>query len=100
MPGFIDLHVHCGGGQANDPEYVYKLWLAHGVTTVRGVPCGGMDWSLQQREASAKNQIVAPRIVAYHRPFSGEGWDSSQAAHAGDALASGCALPRRRGSTG
>ena len=50
MPGFVDLHVHCGGGQANDPEYVYKLWLAHGVTTVRGVPCGSMDWDLQQRE--------------------------------------------------
>ena len=70
--------MHCGGGQANDPEYVYKLWLAHGVTTVRGVPCGGMDWTLQQRELSAKNQIVAPRIFAYHRPFSGEGWDRSK----------------------
>ena len=78
MPGFIDLHVHCGGGQANDPEYVFKLWLAHGVTTARGVPCGGMDWTLQQRELSAKNQIVAPRLVAYHRPFTGEGWDNSK----------------------
>lgn len=77
-PGFIDLHVHCGGGQANDPDYVYKLWLAHGVTTVRGVPCGSMDWDLQQRELSAKNQIVAPRIFSYHRPFSGEGWDRSR----------------------
>lgn len=38
MPGFVDAHVHCGGGQANVPEYVYKLWLASGVTTVRGVP--------------------------------------------------------------
>src|ERR687897_685942 len=79
MPGFIDLHVHCGGGQANDPEYVYKLWLAHGVTTVRGVPCGGMDWTLQQRDLSAKNQIVAPRIFVYQRPFTGDGWDSSKA---------------------
>ncbi|MCA1585142.1 MAG: amidohydrolase [Acidobacteria bacterium] len=78
MPGFIDLHVHCGGGQANNPEYVYKLWLAHGVTTVRGVPCGSMDWDLQQRDLAAKNQIVAPRIFAYHRPFSGEGWDRSK----------------------
>ena len=74
-PGFVDAHVHCGGGQARDPEYVYKLWLMHGVTTVRGVPCGSMDWDLNQRELSAKNQIVAPRIFSYHRPFSGEGWD-------------------------
>ncbi|MDP3719064.1 MAG: amidohydrolase family protein [Acidobacteriota bacterium] len=78
MPGFVDAHVHCGGGQARDPEYVYKLWLSHGVTTVRGVPCGSMDWDLNQRELSAKNQIVAPRIFAYHRPFSGEGWDRNR----------------------
>jgi imidazolonepropionase-like amidohydrolase len=78
MPGFVDLHVHCGGGQARDPDYVYKLWLAHGVTTVRGVPCGGMDWDLQQRDLAAKNQIVAPRIFSYHRPFSGDGWDRSK----------------------
>ena len=77
MPGFVDVHVHCGGGQANDPEYVYKLWLAHGVTTVRGVPCGNMEWDLQQRDLSAKNEIVAPRIFAYHRPFTGQGWDRS-----------------------
>ena len=49
MPGFVDAHVHCGGGQARDPEYVYKLWMMHGVTTVRGVPCGSMDWDLAQR---------------------------------------------------
>ena len=78
MPGFVDAHVHCGGGQAREPDYVYKLWMMHGVTTVRGVPCGSMDWDLQQRELSAKNQIVAPRIFAYHRPFSGEGWDRTR----------------------
>lgn len=78
LPGFIDVHVHCGGAQAPDPDYVYRLWLAHGVTTVRGVPCGSMDWDLRQRELSAKNEIVAPRIFAYHRPFTGEGWDRSK----------------------
>jgi imidazolonepropionase-like amidohydrolase len=79
MPGFVDLHAHCGGSQATDPDYVYRLWLAHGVTTVRGVPCGNMEWDLQQRELSAKNQIVAPRIFAYHRPFTGQGWDRASA---------------------
>ncbi|MFM8533469.1 MAG: hypothetical protein ACKOEC_07735 [Acidimicrobiia bacterium] len=53
MPGFVDAHVHCGGGQARDPEYVYKLWMMHGVTTVRGVPCGSMDWDLVQRVLSS-----------------------------------------------
>jgi adenine deaminase len=39
LPGFVDLHVHAGGAPKNpDAEYPFKLWLAHGVTTVRGVP--------------------------------------------------------------
>jgi hypothetical protein len=76
MPGFVDLHVHCGGvPKTPEVEYVYKLWMAHGITTVRGVPCGPMEWDLNERERSAKNEIVAPRIFAYHRPGSGEGWE-------------------------
>src|ERR1700722_18692487 len=35
MPGFVDTHVHYGDAQkAPEAEYVNKLWLAHGVTTV------------------------------------------------------------------
>lgn len=75
-PGFIDLHVHTGGApKAPDAEYVYKLWMAHGVTTVRGVPAGPMEWTLHERERSAKNEIVAPRIYAYFVAFTGEGWN-------------------------
>ena len=36
LPGFIDMHGHIGGeAQGADWEYVFKLWLAHGITTVR-----------------------------------------------------------------
>jgi hypothetical protein len=74
MPGLVDIHVHCGGfPKTPEVEYVYKLWMAHGITTVRGVPCGSMDWNLRERERSANNEIVAPRIFAYHVP--GTGWD-------------------------
>ncbi len=74
MPGLVDLHVHTGGvPKAPEAEYVYKLWLAHGVTTVRGVPTGSLDWSLNEKARSARNEIVAPHIVSYHRP--GTGWD-------------------------
>lgn len=77
MPGFIDLHTHTGGEpKAPDAEYVYKLWLAHGVTTIRGVPSGPMDWSLRERDRSAKNEIVAPRMYSYFVPFTGDGWTS------------------------
>ena len=35
MPGIVDLHAHTGGSsKAPEAEYVYKLWLGHGITTV------------------------------------------------------------------
>ena len=68
MPGIVDLHAHTGGvPKAPEAEYVYKLWMAHGVTTARGVPTGPLEWSLSERERSAANEITAPRIVSYHR---------------------------------
>ena len=68
MPGFVNLHAHTGRGKAENSEYVYKLWLSHGITTVRGVALGPEKWTLRERERSAKNEIAAPRIYAYHRP--------------------------------
>jgi len=85
MPGIVDLHVHTGGvPKAPEAEYVYKLWLANGITTVRGVSTGPLAWSLNERERSAKNEIVAPRIVSYHRPGSNTGdWEGSTDTPAG-----------------
>jgi len=74
MPGFVSLHEHAGGAPKNpDSEYPYKLWLAHGVTTVRGVPLTNHALTVSERERSNRNEIVAPRIVNYQRP--GMGWD-------------------------
>ena len=77
MPGFVDMHVHAGGAPKNaEAEYAYKLWLAHGVTTVRGVPLGGNNVTVGDKLRSEKNEIVAPRIYNYQRP--GSGWDKGQ----------------------
>jgi hypothetical protein len=67
MPGFIDMHGHIGGtAQGTPAEYVFKLWMAHGITTIREPSCGnGLDWVLDQKAKSAKNLITAPRIYAY-----------------------------------
>jgi imidazolonepropionase-like amidohydrolase len=67
LPGFVDTHGHQGGiDQGTPAEYVYKLWLAHGVTTIRDPGCmNGVDWCLEARARSAANKIVAPRIFAY-----------------------------------
>ena len=73
LPGFVDVHVHAGGAPKNPTaEYPYKLWLAHGVTTVRGVPLSSHAFNVSEKERSARNAIVAPRIFNYERP--GTGW--------------------------
>ena len=69
LPGFVDLHVHAGGPPKNaDAEYAYKLWLAHGVTTVRGVSLTGNRLAVSEKARSAANEIAAPRIYNYQRP--------------------------------
>lgn len=67
LPGFVDMHGHIGGkAQGANAEYVFKLWMGHGVTTIRDPACGnGLDWVLDQKQRSEKNEITAPRIVAY-----------------------------------
>jgi len=67
LPGFVDMHGHIGGtAQGADAEYVFKLWMAHGITTVRDPSAGnGLSWVLDQKERSRKNEITAPRILAY-----------------------------------
>ncbi len=75
MPGFVDMHAHTGGPpKAPQAEYVYKLWLGHGVTTSRGVPHGGFEWQLREKAKAAANTIVAPHMYSYVRPGSGLGW--------------------------
>ena len=74
MPGLVDLHVHQGTQEkAADSEYYNKLWLAHGITTVRGVPFASFEYSMAEKKRSAANEITAPRYFVYQRPGSGWG---------------------------
>ncbi|NBB77741.1 MAG: amidohydrolase, partial [Bacteroidetes bacterium] len=67
LPGFIDMHAHTGGAeQGTTPEYVYKLWLAHGITSIREPGSfNGLNWTLRHKLRSEENSITAPRIFAY-----------------------------------
>jgi hypothetical protein len=72
LPGFVNAHAHIAtaqhgfAGPVPPAEYVYKLWLAHGITTVREAgSMNGLRWTLAERRRSAANEIVAPRIVSY-----------------------------------
>ena len=68
LPGFIDAHVHIGNplqglaGAITPPEYVFKLWLAHGIATVRDVgSIMGLDWTVQRARRSERHEIKEAR---------------------------------------
>jgi imidazolonepropionase-like amidohydrolase len=67
LPGFIDMHGHLGGSTDGVPaEYVLKLWLAHGITTVREPGSfNGAKWTLEHVQRSENNDIAAPRLIPY-----------------------------------
>ncbi|MDX1705639.1 amidohydrolase family protein [Pseudidiomarina sp.] len=76
LPGFVDMHGHIGGSADGIPaEYVLKLWLAHGITTVREPGSfNGLDWVKWHVERAEKNTIVSPRIV----PYAGFGMNAEE----------------------
>jgi imidazolonepropionase-like amidohydrolase len=67
LPGLVDMHAHVGGADQGTPaEYVFKLWMGNGITTVRDPGSGnGLEWMLSHAAKSAKNEITAPRIKTY-----------------------------------
>jgi hypothetical protein len=67
LPGFVDMHAHFGGDEQGVPaEYPAKLWLAHGITTIREPGSfNGLDWVRDHQRRSEENTITAPRIVPY-----------------------------------
>jgi len=69
MPGIIDMHAHIQftrASKAMPKDYVYKLWLAHGITTIREPGAGeGIDTVVAHARLSAENRIAAPTIIPY-----------------------------------
>ena len=98
LPGFIDMHAHIGGSaQGTVPEYVFKLWLAHGITSIREPGSfNGMDWTIRHTESSRNNTITAPRIF----PYFGFGMRSDGPITTADEARSWVQMIRDRGAYG
>jgi imidazolonepropionase-like amidohydrolase len=76
LPGFVDLHLHTGDTpKTPDAEYAYKLWMAHGITSGRGVPFASPVFSESEKARSARNEITAPRMFTYRLPL--DEWEQS-----------------------
>lgn len=71
MPGFVDSHSHIhspDGEQGVSADYIFKLWMGHGVTSVREVFASDGETRLMAlKKLSDQNAITAPRITAF--PF-------------------------------
>lgn len=69
MPGFVDAHVHLhslSDSQKVPSDYILKLWMAHGITSVRDLGSGHpIEWLVDIKKRSERNEIVAPRIDIY-----------------------------------
>jgi imidazolonepropionase-like amidohydrolase len=88
LPGFIDAHTHINtpnqglAGPLLPSEYVYKLWLSHGITSVREVAAGmGLGFTVREKQRAARGEITAPRIYVYPM-FPGRTVTTAQAAEA------------------
>ena len=82
LPGLVEMHAHLPGNRGElGPrgfEYAFRLYLGHGITTVRDAGTGaGMSFMGEQRRLSALNQIVAPRLVLCQRwPLPLRSWNN------------------------
>lgn len=71
LPGLINIHAHiCDhrGGYPLPFEYVYKIWLTCGITSVRDVG-SNYEKTLEERRKSREGLIAAPRIFLYMRAW-------------------------------
>jgi len=69
MPGFVDTHAHLhaiDAPQGVPPDYILKLWMAHGITSVREVGnLRPLEWLVDIKRRSERNEIIAPRMDVY-----------------------------------
>ena len=65
MPGLSDMHGHLVLGEGNKddgPSQIMRLYVANGVTTVRGMI--GHPTNLVVRDKIARGEMVGPRVYA------------------------------------
>jgi imidazolonepropionase-like amidohydrolase len=72
MPGLTEMHGHIPPPDSSEPAYVESvlyLYVANGVTTVRGMQ--GAPGQLELRERAARNEIIAPTLILAGPAFTG-----------------------------
>jgi imidazolonepropionase-like amidohydrolase len=81
IPGLVEMHAHLpptrSGFGPRGLDLAYRLYLGHGVTTVRDAGAGaGLPVLTDHRRRAEANQLVAPRLVLCQRwPLPLRRWD-------------------------
>jgi len=81
LPGLVEMHAHLPPTRSNygpnGLDYAYRLYLGHGVTTVRDAGTGaGLTLLTEHRRLAEANQLLAPRLVLCQRwPLPLRRWD-------------------------
>ncbi|GMR11975.1 MAG: amidohydrolase family protein [Gemmatimonadota bacterium] len=76
MPGLAEMHGHMPGGDLE--ETVMFLYVANGVTTVRGML--GRDFHLELRRKAQAGEIIAPTLYMAGPSFNGNSVSSPEQA--------------------
>lgn len=78
MPGLAEMHGHVTSTSAEDIERLFSLYLANGVTTIRGML--GRPAHLELRDDIAEGKILGPRLVTSGPSFNGNSVSSPRQA--------------------
>jgi imidazolonepropionase-like amidohydrolase len=78
MPGLSEMHGHVPGATSGELDRVLSLFVANGVTTVRGML--GQPEHLELRKAIADGSVLGPRLYTSGPSFNGRSVASVDAA--------------------
>lgn len=78
MPGLAEMHAHVPGTDSDDLDRVLRLYVANGVTTMRGML--GQPSHLGLREDLMQGRKLGPRLYTSGPSFNGRSVTSPQAA--------------------
>lgn len=75
MPGLVEMHAHVPAAESPQLQAVLDLFLANGVTTLRGVI--GERGQLALRDAIARGERIAPRLYTAGPSLNGNSVDDA-----------------------
>jgi imidazolonepropionase-like amidohydrolase len=81
MPGLAEMHAHVPSGQAGGPDFterVLLLYVANGITTIRGML--GAPVHLELRAQANRGEILSPRVYTSGPSINGNSIPSADSA--------------------